>query len=61
MEKAVPVTSLARAEEAFLTSTTREVHAIRSVNGQILGGVPGPVTTRLGSVFRILTETDLDP
>lgn len=61
MEKALPVTSLGRAEEAFLTSTTREVHAIRAVNGQILDCVPGPVTRRLRSAFRILMETEIDP
>ena len=60
-EKAVPVTLLERAEEAFLTSTTRGVHAIREVNGKILGREPGPITRRLGRAFRVLAEAEIDP
>ena len=60
-EKAVPVTLLERAEEAFLTSTTRGVHAIREVNGKILGREPGQITRRLGRAFRALAETEIDP
>ena len=50
-----------RAEEAFLTSTTRGVHAIREVNGKILGREPGPITRRLGRAFRALAEAEIDP
>ena len=60
-EKAVPVTLLEQAEEAFLTSTTRGVHAIREVNGKILGREPGPITRRLGRAFRVLAEAEIDP
>ena len=60
-EKAVPVTLMERAEEAFLTSTTRGVHAIREVNGKILGREPGPITRRLGRAFRALAEAEIDP
>ena len=60
-ERAIPVTTLQHAEEAFLTSTTREVHSIKSVNGRLLGSAPGPVTQRIGRTFGILVESNIDP
>jgi branched-chain amino acid aminotransferase len=45
---------LFHADEAFLTSTTREVVPIVSVDNQKIGsGEPGPVTQRLLKAFRI--------
>ncbi len=44
---------LLSADEAFLTSTTREVVPIRTVDGRPLGRVqPGPVTQRILESFR---------
>ena len=44
---------LHRADEAFLTSTTRELVPITSVDGRrIAGGMPGPVTRRLLEAYR---------
>jgi branched-chain amino acid aminotransferase len=44
---------LYRADEAFLTSTTREAVPIAKVDDRIIGtGVPGPVTLRLLEAFR---------
>lgn len=60
-EKELPVSALARATEAFLTSTTREVQAIRAVDGVVLPDVPGEVTFRLRSAFRALAEGEIDP
>ncbi|MAT46616.1 MAG: 4-amino-4-deoxychorismate lyase [Verrucomicrobiaceae bacterium] len=60
-EKAVPISSLERAEEAFLTSTTREVQPIREVDGRLISNVPGEVTSRLQRSFRVLMDADLDP
>ena len=41
------------ADEAFLTSTTRELVPIRTIDGQPVGsGRPGPVTQRLLAAFR---------
>ncbi|MFI5006379.1 MAG: aminotransferase class IV [Solirubrobacterales bacterium] len=41
------------ADEAFLTSTTREIVPIRSVDGRPVGpGWPGPVTKRILKAFR---------
>ncbi len=60
-EKAVPVSALARATEAFLTSTTREVQPIRAVDGVVLPDAPGEVTFRIRSAFRALAEGEVDP
>jgi branched-chain amino acid aminotransferase len=41
------------ADEAFLTSTTRELVPVRTIDGQPVGsGRPGPVTQRLLAAFR---------
>ena len=55
----VPVTmdAFRAADEAFLTSSTREVQAIRSVDGVDLPVAPGPVTARLRDAFRALVAS----
>jgi branched-chain amino acid aminotransferase len=60
-EAALPLDALHRADEAFLSSTTREVQAIARVDGQPLPATPGPVTTRLADAFSDLIGRDLDP
>ena len=46
------------ADEAFLTSTTREVLAIVAVDDRCIGnGEPGPVTSKLLTAFRDRTRT----
>jgi branched-chain amino acid aminotransferase len=60
-ESPLPLGALASADEAFLTSTTREVQAIAHVDGRPLPTAPGPVTTRLDTAFRALVTHDLDP
>jgi branched-chain amino acid aminotransferase len=59
-EAALPLDALHRADEAFLSSTTREVQAIAHVDGQKLPA-PGPITTRLADAFTELVGRDLDP
>jgi branched-chain amino acid aminotransferase len=56
-EVAVPMAALRDADEAFLTSSTREVQGIRSVDGVDLPSAPGPVTERLRDAFRALVES----
>jgi branched-chain amino acid aminotransferase len=52
-EEELTAEDLRGAEEAFLTSSTREVVPIRRVDGQPLGeGRPGPVTLRILEAFR---------
>jgi len=53
-EVPVPMDALRTADEAFLTSSTREVQAIRAVDGVDLPVAPGPVTARLRDAFRAL-------
>jgi branched-chain amino acid aminotransferase len=59
-ETALPADAVARADEAFLTSSTREVHGIADIDGHALAA-PGPVTTRLAARFSDLVATTPDP
>ena len=48
---------LYNADEAFLSSTLKEVLAIREIDGRVIGsGRPGPVTRRLHRAFRELVR-----
>ncbi len=47
----VPIGTLATAEEAFLTSTSRDVHPIATVDGKPLAAAPGPLTRRAMEVW----------
>jgi branched-chain amino acid aminotransferase len=60
-EAALPLDALHRADEAFLSSTTREVQAIARVDGQKLPAAPGTLTTRLADAFTDLVARDVDP
>jgi len=55
------ISALADADEAFLTSTVREVQPIASVDSHPLPVAPGPVTARLAAAFTALVADDLDP
>lgn len=53
---------LLAAEEAFLTSSTRDVQAIATVDGSPLPSpAPGPVTREAASAFAALQARTLDP
>lgn len=60
-EPTLPIGALAEADEAFLSSTTREVQAIAHVDGAPLPVAPGPVTRCLADAFVELVARDLDP
>jgi branched-chain amino acid aminotransferase len=60
-ETPMPVAALHDADEAFLTSTTREVQPIAAVDEHALGAVPGPLTATLATAFTALVARDLDP
>ncbi len=60
-EIAMGIHELGDADEAFLTSTVREVQPITHVDGRALPNAPGPVTTRLAKAFSALVARDLDP
>jgi branched-chain amino acid aminotransferase len=51
VERALPITALAEADEAFLASSTRDVQPIRTVDGRTLPAAPGPLTSRAAEVF----------
>jgi branched-chain amino acid aminotransferase len=60
-ERDVPLGALAEADEAFLTSTMRDVQAIRAVDGRPLPAAPGPVTAHVAQVFAGRSAADPDP
>src|SRR5437588_1715644 len=60
-EEDLPVSALAEADEAFLTSSTRDVQAISSVDGSPLSVAPGPLTKAAADAFRDLQARDADP
>jgi branched-chain amino acid aminotransferase len=55
------VDALVEGDEAFLSSTTREVQPIAHVDGRPLRSVVGQVSMQLGNAFRELVARDLDP
>ena len=61
VEDDVPMDALTQADEAFLTSSTREVQAIGAIDGRGLRTCPGPLTEGAGAAFKALVERDLDP
>ncbi|MBM3671174.1 MAG: 4-amino-4-deoxychorismate lyase [Actinobacteria bacterium] len=60
-ERVLSLEDLRNADEAFLTSTTREVHAIAKVDDHELANAPGPVTNRLADEFKKLVAANPDP
>jgi branched-chain amino acid aminotransferase len=60
-ERDVPVEALQRADEAFVTSTVRELQPIARVDGTPLPAAPGPITERLAAAFTELTCREMDP
>ena len=57
----VPVGALIEADEAFLSSSTREVQPIRAVDGRALPAAPGPITAAALDALRALVARDIDP
>ncbi|WP_165989996.1 aminotransferase class IV [Streptomyces sp. YIM 98790] len=60
-ETDLPMEALRDAEEVFLTSSTRDVQAVRRLDGRDLPAAPGPVTARAMEVFERNAAADLDP
>lgn len=52
---------LALADEAFLTSSTRDVHPIAVVDGRPLAAAPGPLTAAAAEAFARLEAHTRDP
>lgn len=49
------------ADEAFLSSSTREIQPIRAVDGHVLPAAPGPLTRAAASAFADLVASEVDP
>ena len=61
VEEDLPVSALAEADEAFLTSTTREVQPIAAVDGRALPACPGPLTAAAAAALAAIVARDPDP
>lgn len=59
-EADLPIDVLLQAEEIFLTSSTRDVHPVRRVDGRDLGPA-GPRTVSAATAYAELLSTDTDP
>jgi branched-chain amino acid aminotransferase len=55
------VDDLRSAPEAFLTSSTRDVHPIATVDGRPLDAAPGPATMAAHDALASLQRSTLDP
>ncbi|HWC11125.1 MAG TPA: aminotransferase class IV [Acidimicrobiales bacterium] len=61
VEEDVPLSTLASCEEAFLSSSTRDVQPVRAFDGRVLAAAPGPLTAAAAAAFADLLARDLDP
>jgi branched-chain amino acid aminotransferase len=61
VERPLTPDELTAADEAFLTSSTREVQPISHVDGTELPAACGPIGDRLAEGFRALVARELDP
>lgn len=57
---ALPITVLARADEVFITSTTKDVLPVHAVDDRVLPA-PGAVTRRVQQIFDSAAAQGLDP
>jgi len=57
----VALERLSDVEEAFLTSSTREVQPISMIDGRTLTGCPGPLTSNARNAFDEIKARSLDP
>lgn len=60
-EADLPLSVLDEAEEVFLTSTLRDVQAVRRIDGRELAPAPGPVTAKAMALFAERGAADIDP
>ena len=61
VEEDVPLEALSQAEEAFLTSTTRDVQPIRADDRTVLPTAPGPISKEAMDVFATRSAEIADP
>ena len=59
VERDVSLTEVHRADEVFCTGTMGEIAPVNKVDGRTIGdGQTGPITKRIGELFRNLTKTE---
>ena len=61
VEEDLPFDVLGRVDEAFLTSSIRDVQAIATIDGRSLPAAPGPLTRAAAEAFAALASSDVDP
>jgi branched-chain amino acid aminotransferase len=61
VERDLPVVALLRAEEVFLTSSTRDVQAVHAVGDDAYRDAPGPLTRQAAATFAERSAADFDP
>lgn len=61
VERDLSPADLLNADEAFLTSTTREVQPIGAVDGKALSAAPGPMTKEASRGLAAVVASDIDP
>jgi branched-chain amino acid aminotransferase len=59
-EGVVSMADLGNADEVFLTSSTRDLHPVHSVDGRTLVA-PGPVTASIAAAFELRSREGIDP
>lgn len=57
----ITLPELRAASEVFITSSTRGVHPVATLDGVALGGCPGPLTRDAAAAFDALVSRTLDP
>lgn len=60
-EVAMPLSILQTCDEAFLTSSTRDVHPLAAIDGRRLPGLDGLITRRVADAFRSYIAGRDDP
>ena len=61
VKRDLPIEALTSADEAFLTSSTRNVHPVSDVDGIALPAAPGPLSQAAAEAFAELVEANPDP
>ena len=60
-EADLPMSALAEADEAFLSSTTRDVHPISHVDGREVASIGGPLSQAAAAAFSARAAESVDP
>jgi branched-chain amino acid aminotransferase len=61
VEADLPMSALTDVDEAFITSSTRDVQPIATIDGRVLPACPGPLTIAAREAFLALQSRAVDP